>query len=53
MIEVTDETPYLNAVVEEFRRDTSEVEGFDLKKRLWHSCVVVCEVTRTGYRTGI
>jgi hypothetical protein len=49
MIEVSDETSYLKAVVQEFRGDAAEVTGFELRKRLWHSCVVVCEVTKTGY----
>lgn len=50
MIEVSDETSYLKAIVEEFRGDAAEVTGFELRKKLWHSCVVVCEVTKTGYQ---
>jgi hypothetical protein len=50
VIDVSDETSYLTAVVQEFRRDASEVTGFELRKRLWHSCVVICEVTKTGYQ---
>jgi hypothetical protein len=50
VIDVSDETSYLTAVVQEFKRDTSEVTGFELRKRLWHSCVVVCEVTKAGYQ---
>ena len=50
MIEITDETSYLKAVVQEFRGDAAVVSGFELRKKLWHSCVVVCEVTKTGYQ---
>jgi hypothetical protein len=40
-----DESRYLNAVVEQFRREAAALTGFDLRKSLWHSCVVVCEIT--------
>lgn len=50
MIDVSDQTSYLTAVVEEFRGDAARVSGFDLRKKLWHSCVVVCEVTKAGYQ---
>jgi hypothetical protein len=45
MIAVQDESRYLSAVVEEFQREASELTGFELRQKLWHSCVVVCEVT--------
>jgi hypothetical protein len=49
VIEATDKTHYLNAVLREFRDDADTLTGFELRKKLWHSCVVVCEVTKTGY----
>jgi hypothetical protein len=49
MPDVHDEERYLAAVVDQFRQEAAEVTGFDLRKRLWHSCVVVCEITPTGY----
>ena len=50
MIDVSDQASYLTAVVQEFRRDAYAVTGFELRKKLWHSCVVVCEVTKTDYQ---
>jgi hypothetical protein len=50
MIEVMDERKYLLGVVREFQRETAEYQGLELKRRLWHSCIVVCEVTETNYR---
>jgi hypothetical protein len=50
MIDVSDQTSYLKAVVDEFRNDATEVNGFELRKKLWHSCVVVCEVTQIDYQ---
>ena len=44
-IDVVNEDSYLTAVVEQFRREATELTGFELRKRLWHSCVVVCEIT--------
>jgi DNA-binding transcriptional regulator LsrR (DeoR family) len=32
-------------VVDQFRREATELAGFELRQKLWHSCVVVCEVT--------
>jgi hypothetical protein len=49
VIDVSDESHYLSAVVEEFRGEAAALTGFELRKKLWHSCVVVCEVTETGY----
>lgn len=50
MIEVMDERKYLLGVVHEFQREATEYDGYELRRRLWHSCIVVCEVTRTDYR---
>jgi len=50
MIDVSDETSYLRAIIDEFRRDAEQLTGFELRKRLWHSAVVVCEVTNTSYQ---
>lgn len=44
-IDVTNEERYLSAVVEQFRQEAIELTGFELRKRLWHSCVVMCEIT--------
>jgi hypothetical protein len=46
----TDETAYLKAVMREFRRDTGLHKGYELRRRLWRSAVVVCEITPDGYR---
>ena len=53
MIDVSDQTSYLTAVVEEFRGDAATVSGFDLRKKLWHSCVVVCEVTKCPFTGAV
>lgn len=45
MLKIQDESRYLAAVVDQFRQEASELTGFELRKKLWHSCVVVCEIT--------
>jgi hypothetical protein len=49
MLDVKDQDRYLAAVVDQFRQEAAELTGFDLRKRLWHSCVVVCEITPANY----
>lgn len=50
MIETTHQEHYLHAVLDEFRADAATLTGFELKKKLWHACVVVLEVTGTQTR---
>jgi hypothetical protein len=45
MINVHNEERYLTAVVDQFRREATQYTGFELRQKLWHSCVVVCEIT--------
>lgn len=49
MIEVSDPASYLQTVVRDFRDWAALTTGFELRKKLWHSCIVVCEVTKTDY----
>lgn len=41
---------YLRAVVDQFRGEAAELTGYELRKKLWRACVVVCEVTPEDYR---
>jgi hypothetical protein len=38
-------------VVEQFRQEAAEAgNDFELKRKLWHACVVACEVDQPNYR---
>jgi hypothetical protein len=49
-VEVINKNAYMLRVVDEFRREAATAANeFEVKRKLWHACVVACEVDLTAY----